>query len=62
MGLMIGAEILKDHEKIIPLFLERKIFVNITHRNILRLLPPLVIGKKEIEFFLKEFDSILSDL
>ncbi|MFA6653695.1 MAG: aminotransferase class III-fold pyridoxal phosphate-dependent enzyme [Candidatus Delongbacteria bacterium] len=62
LGLMIGAEILKDHEKIIPLFLDRKIFVNMTHGNVLRLLPPLVIGEKNIEYFIKEFESILSDL
>ncbi|MBN2857049.1 MAG: aspartate aminotransferase family protein [Candidatus Delongbacteria bacterium] len=62
LGLMIGAEILKNHEKIIPLFMDRKIFVNITHGNILRLLPPLVIGKKETEEFISAFKDVLNEL
>ena len=62
LGLMIGAEMLKDHEKIIPLFLDRKIFVNMTHGNVLRLLPPLVINETQIDQFISTFDEILKEI
>ncbi len=62
IGLMIGVEIIKGHEKIPNLFMERKIFVNMTQGNVLRLLPPLVIEYEGIDFFLSGFESILKRL
>jgi acetylornithine/N-succinyldiaminopimelate aminotransferase len=59
MGLMIGIELNKGSDKIIEMFLKKNILVNVTSGNILRLLPPLIISRKEIKYFLESFDAIL---
>ncbi|HQO10374.1 MAG TPA: acetylornithine transaminase [Clostridiales bacterium] len=62
IGLMAGIEILKGHDQIIRLFEEEKIFVNITQKNILRLLPPLIISEDEIEKFIFSFYNVLKKI
>lgn len=59
MGLMIGIELNKGSDKIIEMFLKKNILVNVTSGNILRLLPPLIISREEIKFFLESFEAIL---
>jgi acetylornithine/N-succinyldiaminopimelate aminotransferase len=56
---MIGIELNKGSDKIIEMFLKKNILVNVTSGNILRLLPPLIISRKEIKYFLESFDAIL---
>jgi acetylornithine/N-succinyldiaminopimelate aminotransferase len=62
IGLMAGIEILKGHDKIIRLFEEEKIFVNMTQKNILRLLPPLIISEDEIDKFIFTFYNVLKKI
>ncbi len=62
MGLMIGIEILKRPERVFHLFEERKIFVNMTQGNILRLLPPLIINEEEIGLFISTFSKVLENI
>jgi len=59
LGMMLGIEILRNENKILELFEEEKIFVNITQGNILRLLPPLILTEDEIEIFIKTFEKVL---
>lgn len=62
LGLMIGIEILRNEDKVPELFQEEKIFVNMTQRNILRLLPPLIISEAEIDTFISAFSKILKNI
>ncbi len=49
LGLMIGVEVPNAFE-IVPKALERGLVINATSENTLRFVPPLIIGKREIDF------------
>ncbi len=59
MGLMIGIELYVPAAPFLDKFLEKDILVNITDETVLRLLPPLVIGEREIKRFVEVFGEIL---
>ncbi len=62
LGFMIGVE-MKEYSKIITKeFEQEKIIVNVTNGNILRLLPPLILTKEEIDLVIATFDKILARL
>ena len=61
IGLMIGIEILSEEPmSIVDKFQEKNVIVNVTHGNILRLLPPLIISKDDIDQFMVIFEKILN--
>jgi acetylornithine aminotransferase len=47
MGLMMGIELDRPCGDIVNLALESDIFTNVTHDNVIRLLPPLIINESE---------------
>ena len=51
-GFMIGVDFHYECVNIVAKLLDRKIFSNCTNKTVLRLLPPLIIEKKDIDFFL----------
>ena len=59
MGLMLGINLHKPGAPFVEKFLEQDILINCTDSTVLRLLPPLVIGEKEIEKFIGVFEEIL---
>jgi acetylornithine/succinyldiaminopimelate/putrescine aminotransferase len=62
MGLMLGAELDNECAKtILHKFIERKILVNVTSENVLRLIPPLIITREDTDLFLKAFREILEN-
>ena len=61
MGLMIGIEIAGDGQTIVHKMLDEGVLVNCTNVNVIRLLPPLVITRKEADIFLKKFKKVVSD-
>jgi len=52
MGLMVGIELTIEGDKILKDFFNEGIIINCTNGNILRLLPPLIIKREEIDLFL----------
>lgn len=58
-GYMVGVELNIDSSNIVNEFRERKIFANITNVNVVRLLPPLIVTKEQIDYFLEKFEEIL---
>ena len=60
-GLMIGLELYNknDTEKIVNSLVKNNILCKSTRDKIIRLSPPLVITKKEIDVFLEIFKKIL---
>ncbi len=58
-GFMIGIEMFSDCYKIIELLMKRKVLVNCTNKKVLRILPPLITTKNDIDFFLYNFHEVL---
>ena len=59
LGFMIGIEMKNECGKLIEQLWERNILSNCTNKNVLRLLPPLITEKNDIDFFLYNFHEIL---
>jgi acetylornithine/N-succinyldiaminopimelate aminotransferase len=49
---MIGVDFHYECTNIVAKLRDRKIFSNCTNKTVLRLLPPLIMEKKDIDFFL----------
>ncbi|KKT34622.1 MAG: acetylornithine aminotransferase (ACOAT) [Parcubacteria group bacterium GW2011_GWA2_44_12] len=57
-GLMIGIECADDVDDLVKKFLQRGIIVGKAGERVIRLLPPLIITKKEIDIFVLEFKKL----
>jgi len=58
-GFIIGVELFYPGQKIVQKMLEKKILINCTNQNVLRILPPLIITKEEIDYFLVNLEETL---
>lgn len=47
MGLMLGIELDRPCEEVVKIALDHGVFINVTHDNVIRLLPPLTINAAE---------------
>ncbi|OPY78814.1 MAG: Acetylornithine aminotransferase [Syntrophorhabdus sp. PtaU1.Bin058] len=52
MGLIWGIEISTDGNELVKEFLQEGVIINCTKGNILRLVPPLIVKKEEIDIFI----------
>jgi acetylornithine/N-succinyldiaminopimelate aminotransferase len=59
-GLMLGVDLSSDGAPIVQEALRRGVIINCTHDHILRLLPPFIIGKRDIAEFLAKFEAVLA--
>jgi acetylornithine/N-succinyldiaminopimelate aminotransferase len=62
MGLMIGVEIGAIAPEVVNRLLEKGIIANAAHDTVLRILPPFIITKKDMDEFLGALDEVLSDI
>jgi len=60
LGLMIGIELSGGGEAVHTALRERGFICNLAHGKVLRLLPPLVIGKDDLLAFVSALDDILT--
>jgi predicted acetylornithine/succinylornithine family transaminase len=60
-GLMAGIDLAVAGEKIVHACLERGLAINCTHETVLRLLPPFIVGRAEIEKAVSILDEVLSE-
>ena len=58
-GFMVGIDLYFDGNKIVQKLRERKVLANCTNDTVIRLLPPLIISKNDIDFFLYNFHETL---
>lgn len=58
-GFMIGIELTFDCTNFVRKLLERNVLINCTNFNVLRILPPLIAQKEDIDFFLYNFHEML---
>ena len=61
MGLMIGIEIGSAAKDVVNRLLEKGFITNAAHDAVLRLLPPFIISKNDIDEFLAALDNVLSE-
>jgi len=62
MGFMIGVELGEAAKEAVARLLARGIITNAAHDTVLRLLPPFIIEKNEIDGFLAAFDTVLGEI
>ncbi len=58
-GYMAGIEHYYECSKLVEKFRDKKILVNCTNVNVIRILPPLIAGKEHIDLFISAYRSIL---
>ena len=61
-GFMIGIEMSEQCTSLVEEMRKRKVLTNCTNQNILRLLPPFITSKEEIDYFLYSFHETLKIL
>jgi acetylornithine/succinyldiaminopimelate/putrescine aminotransferase len=59
-GLMLGVDLAVDGAAYVTEALKRGLVINCTHDHILRLLPPFIVTSRQVEEFLKRFESVLA--
>jgi acetylornithine aminotransferase/acetylornithine/N-succinyldiaminopimelate aminotransferase len=62
LGLMIGVEVGSIAPTVIQRLLENGVIANVTHGQVLRLVPPLIISKDQIDEFLRVLDYVLAEV
>ena len=60
MALMVGVELERDGKNIYEECLNRKLLINCTQGNVLRLMPALVVKEKEIDRAIQILDEVLA--
>jgi acetylornithine/N-succinyldiaminopimelate aminotransferase len=59
-GLLIGVELAMPGKAVVDACLEKKFILNCTAGNVLRLVPPLIVGQAEIDFALSVLAEVLA--
>ncbi len=59
-GLMVGIDLLHDPAEVQNQLFSHKVLANITNGSVLRLLPPLIIKKEDIDYFINILTKIFS--
>ena len=62
IGLMIGMEISVPGGDIVKKGLERGVLLNVAQDRVLRFVPPLIVGKKEVDEMIAVLDGILAEI
>jgi acetylornithine/N-succinyldiaminopimelate aminotransferase len=61
LGLMVGVEVGAIAPDVVKKLLRCGIVANASHGTVLRLVPPLIITKEQIDFFLRALDEVLKE-
>ncbi len=59
-GFMVGVELTVESGPLVDAMLEDGVLVNSTAGTVVRILPPLIAGKEEIDIFLASFERVLT--
>ena len=59
-GLMLGIDLSVEGAPFVEQALRRGLLINCTHEHILRLLPPFIIGPRDVAEFLKTLEAVLA--
>ncbi len=61
LGFMIGIDLFYDGNEIVDQMRKRNILINCTNQSVLRILPPLITTKNEIDIFLGNLDELFRE-
>jgi acetylornithine/succinyldiaminopimelate/putrescine aminotransferase len=59
LGLMVGVELEEPGAPVVEGCLERGFLINCAQEKVLRFVPPLIVGKKEIDGLIHALDEVL---
>jgi acetylornithine/succinyldiaminopimelate/putrescine aminotransferase len=62
LGLMVGVQVGSIAPDVVKRLLEKGVIANVTHGQVLRLVPPLIISKDQIDEFLRTLDCVLAEV
>jgi len=62
LGFMIGIEMGDAAKEAVTRLLDKGIITNAAHETVLRLLPPFIIEKKDVDEFLAALDAVLKEI
>ena len=60
-GLILGMELAKEGKPVVETCLREHVIVNCTAGNVIRLVPPLIVTKEEIDTVIKALDVALAE-
>lgn len=60
-GLILGMELVKEGKPVVESCLANHVIVNCTAGNVIRLVPPLIVTKEEIDIVVKALDEALAE-
>ena len=60
MGLMIGIELTIEGKDIVQVCFKEKVLINCAHGHVLRLMPGMIVTKKEIDMAIKILDKVMT--
>jgi acetylornithine/N-succinyldiaminopimelate aminotransferase len=62
LGLIIGMELDTEGAPIVNTCIEKGFLINCTQQKVLRFIPPLIVGRKEIDLLVEALDDILGNI
>jgi acetylornithine/N-succinyldiaminopimelate aminotransferase len=62
LGFMIGVEMYDNCTLLVEKLMQKNVLANSTNKNVLRLLPPLITTKNNVDFFLYNFHEVLKKI
>jgi 4-aminobutyrate aminotransferase-like enzyme len=62
LGLIIGVELVIEGAEIVTACMERGFLINCVQDRVLRFVPPLIIGKEEIDPLIACLDEVLEEI
>ena len=61
IGLLIGIQLYKDQTKFIQKLMDNKLLTIRASENVIRILPPLTVKKKEVDLALKIIEKVCKE-
>jgi acetylornithine/N-succinyldiaminopimelate aminotransferase len=62
LGLMVGVEVGSIAPEVVKRLLKRGVIANACHGTVLRLVPPLIIQREQVDDVLAALDSVLGEV
>jgi acetylornithine/succinyldiaminopimelate/putrescine aminotransferase len=62
LGLILGMEMHRPGAPVVDACLKEGFLINCAQENVLRFLPPLIVGREEIDLMVEALDRILGEL
>jgi acetylornithine aminotransferase len=62
LGLILGVELDRPGGSVVDACREKGLLINCAHENVLRFLPPLIVGKEEIDSLVGTLDNIFGQM